>query len=135
MTASSGMATPIGACRGSALPFAHQNGAGSWKRRCGWLGRVGRTLTKRTDQQAVEFLGDRLGEPAVASFLPRVGNPERKNVTPQRPRWLTGKLTLPEYTQFGARQLFQVFNRDIHIAVVKYGGSSQWPGGIAGERA
>jgi hypothetical protein len=62
---------------------------------------------------------------------PRIGNAERENVTPQRRRWLTGELALPEYTQFGARQLFQVFNRDIHIAVVKHRGSSQWPGGIA----
>jgi len=59
---------------------AHQDGAGSRQ----WLGwKLGRTVavTERTGKQPVEFLGDRLGQAAVAPFLPRIGNAERQNVT------------------------------------------------------
>ena len=80
------------------------------------LGRVGRVVTKHTCQQPVEFLGDRSGEPAVAPFLPRICNSERKNISSQRRRCLAGKFSLPEYAQFSTRLLLQVVDLDTHIS-------------------
>jgi hypothetical protein len=63
-----------------------------------WFGRkLARVVavTEHTGKQPVEFLGDRLGEPAVQLFLPRIGNTERENVSAQRRGWILGKLFCP----------------------------------------
>jgi hypothetical protein len=113
---------------GCSLPLAHQDGARSRD----WFGwKLGRIVAAGTGKQPVEFLGDRLGQAAVAPFLPRIGNAERQNVTAQRWGWLLGKLFCPKCPQFGARQLFKVFEVDDHIPVVRHGGSPEWPDGIA----
>ena len=105
---------------GRSAPFAHENGAGSRQRARWRLGRVGRVVTKHTCQQPVEFLGDRSGEPAVAPFLPRIGNSERKNISSQRRRRRAGKFPLPEYAQFSTRLLLQVVDLDTHITIVMH---------------
>jgi hypothetical protein len=50
-------------------------------------GRIGGTVAQYTCRQPVEALDDRLGEPAVAPFLPCIRDAERQNVAAQRRGW------------------------------------------------
>ena len=80
---------------GCSLPLTNQDGAGARQ----WFGRkLARVVAvaEHSGKQPVEFLGDRLGEPAVQPFLPRIGNTERENVSAQRRGWFLGKLFYPQ---------------------------------------
>ena len=102
---------------GRSPPFAHQHGARPRQRACSSVGRIGCFIAKHASQQPVELLGHRSGEPAVAPFLPRIGDAKRQNVTSERPWCLACNLPLPEYAQLSTRLLLQVVDVDIPIAI------------------
>ena len=88
---------------GRPAPLTHKCGAGPGQRACCSPRRIGCFILKHTSQQPIQLLGHRSGEPAIAAFLPRIGNAKLQNVTSKHPWRLATKFLLPEHAQFSTR--------------------------------
>src|SRR6266699_892465 len=105
----------------SALPLAHQDGAGPGELR--WLavalvrtalgaGAVLPTRPARSRErpieQPVKLARHRFWKPAVVALLPRMRDGERKQITPER-RWrLCAELLPPQVAKLGSRESVQI---------------------------
>jgi hypothetical protein len=104
---------------GGSLPFTHQNGPGPRERGCQGAGTLGCTVAQGTVEESIKLICDRLCEPAVKSFLPRIGNCERENVASEACRRFVAKFLRSERTRLSARQSIEVV--DIQVTSVASG--------------